>query len=64
MIPNHCLKKARNTYDEEAEIVTIAKKVEKAPWKTEVPILVKAPLTLDTLRSRLVLHDGSASEKL
>ena len=64
MIPNHCLKKALNTYEEEAEIVTIAKNVENAPWNTEVSILVKAPRTLDTLLSRLVLQPASASEKL
>ena len=38
MIPNHILKKDMKMYDLLGARITIARKVEKAPWNTDEPI--------------------------
>jgi len=49
IMPNHILKNDSKIYDLLGPRTIIAKKVEKAPWKTDDPIEASAPLALNTL---------------
>ena len=49
MIPNHSLKKTRKIYVFAGASVTMARNVEKPPWKTLDPILLRACYALYTL---------------
>jgi len=49
MIPNHILKKDLKIYELLGERTIMARRVEKAPWKTLEPIFLRAPLALKIL---------------
>ena len=49
MMPNQSLKKTRKMYVFAGARVTMAKNVEKPPWKTLEPILLRACCALYTL---------------
>jgi hypothetical protein len=51
IIPNHIRKNMVKIYDLEVDRTTIARKVEKAPWKTDGPIAPRAPRALKILFS-------------
>lgn len=56
IMPNQALKNTRKMYDLEGPSITIARKVEKPPWKILDPIYDKAFLILYSRFSVSFLH--------